>query len=77
MVIPGMGPMVISGIDPIVMSGIGGDVVAGEGEAARALPGKTASAAKLGCDARPSEDQTPEAGVFGAKTHLVSVVPAL
>jgi hypothetical protein len=32
---------------------------------------------KLGCDARPSEDQTPEAGVFGAKTHLVNVVPAL
>jgi hypothetical protein len=32
---------------------------------------------KLGCDARPSEDQTPEAAVFGAKTHLVSIVPAL
>jgi hypothetical protein len=32
---------------------------------------------KLGCAARPSEDQTPEAGVFGAKTYLVSVVPAL
>jgi hypothetical protein len=28
-------------------------------------------------DARPSEDRTPEAGVFGAKTHLVNVVPAL
>jgi hypothetical protein len=30
---------------------------------------------KLGCYARPSEDQTPEAGIFGAARSLLFALP--